>query len=97
MEDAARIIKHIIINNLYNLPNPINLGQEYGLSINESVEKIKLELKTDINIVNDIKKQDGAPIKILGNKKFREHFPDFKFTSYQEGIINTIKYYKEII
>ena len=97
MEDAARIMKYIIINNLYNLPNPINIAQEYGVSINESVEKIRLELKTDINIINDLKKQDGAPIKILGNNNFRKYFPDFKFTSYQEGIKNTIKYYKNLI
>lgn len=97
MEDAARIIKYIIDQNVNNLPNPINIGQQFGVSINESVMQIKEELNTEINIINDITKQDGAPIKILGNKKFSEHFPNFKFTSYQDGIKNTIEYYKEVL
>lgn len=97
IEDAARIIKIIIDKNLYNLPNPINLGQEFGLSINDSVNEIKKVLKAKINIINDEKMPDGAPIKILGKNKFRKHFPDFKFTSYAEGIKNTINYYKKIL
>ncbi len=95
MEDAARIIKIIIDGNLINLPNPLNIAQQSGVSINESVMYIRKTLDTDINIINDTTKQDGAPIKILGDKLFRVHFPDFKFTTYQEGIKNTINYYKE--
>jgi GDP-L-fucose synthase len=95
MEDAARIIKIIIDNHLINLPNPLNIAQQSGVSINESVMYIKKTLNTDINIINDTTKQDGAPVKILGDKLFRVHFPDFKFTTYEEGIKNTINYYKE--
>ena len=95
MEDAARIIKIIIDNHLINLPNPLNIAQQSGVSINESVMYIKKTLNTEINIINDTTKQDGAPVKILGDKLFRFHFPDFKFTTYEEGIKNTINYYKE--
>jgi hypothetical protein len=28
---------------------------------------------------------------------FREYFPNFNFTSYEEGITNTINYYKKLI
>lgn len=97
MEDAAKIIKDIIDNNRVDLPNPINIGQQHGVSINESVMYIRNELCTNINIVNDITKQDGAPIKVLGNKQFQKYFPFFEFTSYKEGIKNTINYYKEIL
>ena len=97
MEDAARIIKFIIDGHLINLPNPLNLAQQSGVSINESVLYIMKMLNTDINIINDTTKQDGAPIKILGDNLFRVHFPDFRFTSYEEGISNTINYYKEIL
>jgi GDP-L-fucose synthase len=95
MEDAARIIKLIIDGHMIHLPNPLNIAQQTGVSINESVNYIRKTLNIDINILNDTTKQDGAPIKILGNKLFRVYFPDFKFTSYEEGIKNTIKYYKE--
>ena len=97
MEDAARIIKFVIYGHLINLPNPLNIAQQSGVSINESVMYIRKALNADINIINDTTKQDGAPIKILGNKKFRKHFPEFKFTTYEEGIKNTINYYKEIL
>lgn len=97
MEDAAKLIKDIIDNNNYNLPNPINIGQEYGVSINDSVNTIKNLLGYDVNIIHDLTKQDGAPIKVLGKTLFKENFPYFKFTDYETGIKNTIEYYKNII
>lgn len=97
MEDAALIIKEIIDKELFDLPNPINIGQEYGVSINESVDTIKNILNYNVNIKHDLTKQDGAPIKVLGKTLFREYFPNFKFTQYQEGITNTINYYKKLI
>ena len=39
----------------------------------------------------------AAPIKVLGKKIFREYFTDFVFTNYEEGIRETIKYYKKLI
>ena len=65
IEDAARIMKEIIDKNLYELPNPLNLGQEFGLSINDSVNEIKKILNAKIKIINDDKMLDGAPIKIV--------------------------------
>jgi len=97
MEDVAHIIKEIIDHNKYDLPNPLNIGQEYGVSINDSVNTIKEILKFNVNINHDLLKQDGAPIKILGKNKFNHYFPNFKFTSYNEGIENTINYYKNIL
>jgi len=97
MPDAARIIKYIVDNEYYNLPNPINLGQEYGISIKDSVLLIKNMLNYDVKITFDSNKMDGAPVKILGSKLFNKYFPDFKFTSYEDGIRNTIEYYKPLI
>jgi GDP-L-fucose synthase len=97
MEDAANVIKLIIDNNLIDLPNPLNIGQQEGVSINESVSFIKDALQLNIEVENDITKQDGAPVKILGNILFKQYFPKFIFTSYQIGIENTINYYKNIL
>jgi len=94
MEDAARVIKEIIDKNLNDLPNPLNIAQQQGVSIKESVEYIKEALHANIEIMHDLTKQDGAPIKILGNKLFQKYFPDFEFTDYKNGIANTIEYYK---
>jgi GDP-L-fucose synthase len=97
MEDVARVMKEIIDHNKYDLPNPLNIGQEFGVSINDSVNTIKEFLNFNVKIVHDLQKQDGAPLKILGKYKFNSYFPNFKFTSYTEGIKNTINYYKNIL
>jgi len=98
IEDVAKIIKLIIDNDLYyKLPNPINLGQEYGLSIKDSVLMIQKFIDFKTNITYDLSKQDGAPIKILGKTLFNKYFSNFKFTSYEEGIKNTIDYYKNML
>jgi GDP-L-fucose synthase len=93
MPDVGRIIKKIIDDEIFDLPNPINLGQEHGVSINEIVNMVKNSLNYGVNIVHDLTKQDGAPVKVLGNKLFTKHFNDFIFTEYDEGIKETIKYY----
>lgn len=97
MEDAARLIIEIIKSNNFNIPNPLNMGQEFGVSINDSVSTIKKLLDYNVELVHDLTNQDGAPIKILGKTKFNEIFPNFNFTNYDDGIKNTIKYYKEIL
>lgn len=95
MPDMASLIYKIINDEIYDLPNPINVGQEYGISINDTVQTVKKMLKYNVNIVHDLDKQDGAPKKVLSSKLFKKHFPDFKFTPYDVGIKNTIKYYKK--
>jgi len=97
MPDVARIIRIIIEGEMFNLPNPINLGQEDGISIQNTVEMVKKSLGCDIEITNDTTKQDGAPIKVLGSKLFTKHFKSFIFTEYEVGIGETIKYYKNKI
>jgi GDP-L-fucose synthase len=95
MPDAARLIKNIIDNEKYNIPNPINVGQEEGVSILESAITTRDLLNYNVDFIFDKSKQDGAPIKILGNKTFNKYFPDFKFTEVSQGIQTTINYYKK--
>lgn len=94
MPDVARIIKQIVDEDLFEkLPNPINLGQRHGISIKDTVQMVKNSLNYDVELVYDTTKTDGAPIKVLGNKLFNKYFPFFNFTSYEDGILNTINYY----
>jgi GDP-L-fucose synthase len=97
MPDMARFIKMIIDEEKFDLPNPINVGIGEGISILESAEMARKALNYDCEFEFDTSKQDGAPVKVLGVKHFRELFPDFKFTGYNKGIEETIKYYKEIL
>lgn len=98
MLDVARIIKQIIDDEMFDvLPNPINLGQQFGTSIYDTVLTVKQLLDYNVTIVQDKTKQDGAPIKILGNQQFKQYFPDFQFTDYETGIQNTINYYTGLL
>ena len=97
MPDVGKLFKYIVDNELYDLPNPINVGQENGISILDTVLIIKEMLDYDADILFDSTKQDGAPIKIVGSKLFKEFFPNFIFTEYRVGIENTINYYKNLI
>lgn len=97
MPDTARFMKHIIDNNINELPNPINIGQGFGYSINEIANMIKSNLDEDIEIFNDTTKIDGDPVKILDGTLFNNLFPSFKFTDLKLGIENTINYYKNEI
>tara|TARA_R110002020_G_scaffold347492_1_gene561169 strand:- start:5465 stop:6394 length:930 start_codon:yes stop_codon:yes gene_type:complete len=95
MPDVARLIKEVVDNGLYDLPDPINIGQENGVSILESSTMARKALAYDVEFKFDTTKQDGAPIKVLGNKKFKQLFPNFTFTEVSEGIQDTIDYYKK--
>jgi len=95
MPDIARIIKYIIDNEKYDLPNPMNIGQEMGISVTDIVMMVKKALNYDVEIIYDTTKQDGALIKVLGSKLFKQYFSDFEFTDYEIGIGNAIKYYNE--
>jgi len=74
---------------------PINMGQEKGYSIGDSAKLIKKACGYEGDIVFDTSYRDGAPIKIMSQKKFVESFEDFEFFDHYEGILNTVNYYKE--
>ena len=95
MPDVARLIKEILDSGRYNLPNPINVGQETGVSILDSAKMARDALGYDVEFTFDTEKQDGAPVKVLGCKKFRQFFPNFTFTEISDGIQETIDYYKK--
>ena len=44
----------------------------------------------------DASKPDGAPKKVMNDTKFRQVFPEFKFTDFEDGITETVKYYESV-
>lgn len=97
MPDVAKLIKNILDSKNYDIPNPINVAQQNGITIKDIVLSVKEELDYNGEIVYDTTKQDGAPIKILGNELFNKFFPDFTFTNYNLALKKTINYYLEKI
>jgi len=80
-----------------DLLEPVNLGQHKGYTIKESAQFISEAVGFTGKLVFNTNRQDGAPIKILDDKKFREFFPNFVFFDHKKGIELTVNYYRSIV
>jgi GDP-L-fucose synthase len=96
-KDFARVVT-LTIDDISNpaYDEPFNIGQNYGLSIKELVDIIISQSGFNGEIIWNRSMPDGAPKKVMDDRKFREKFPDFKFTDFAEGIRSTIRYYESI-
>lgn len=96
-KDFGRIIVEIIREpQRLGLSEPLNIGQNFGLSVMELVGVIKSIFSYRGEIIWDETKPDGAPRKVMDDRKFKKVFPDFEFTPLFEGIRNTVQYYESI-
>lgn len=76
---------------------PVNVAQNRGYSILESARLIAKIVGFQGQIKTNDSYQDGAPCKILDNQRFRQIFPDFRFTDHEEGIRRTVNYYEAVL
>ncbi|GAB2473713.1 GDP-L-fucose synthase [Hymenobacter qilianensis] len=95
--DFARLVWEImLLPDRAGLEKPLNLAQNDGLSVNELVDIIQSKFDYQGKVVWDHSKPDGAPKKVMDDTRFRQVFPDFKFTDFEQGIANTIAYYESV-
>lgn len=95
--DFARIITQIINNSkMVGLTEPVNIAQNFGLSVRELVQIINERFESKFTIKWDHSMPDGAPKKVMNDARFKKVFPDFKFTDFSQGITDTILYYQSI-
>jgi GDP-L-fucose synthase len=97
----AKDFASVVLNTLRNIDSekfmqPFNIGQNLGLSIKELVEIIVNETGFNGNIKWNTSMPDGAPKKVMDDKMFRSVFPNFEFTTFKEGIQETVKYYESV-
>jgi GDP-L-fucose synthase len=95
IRDAARIL----VASLDMPPQvyPVNLAQNKAYSITEIAQLGAQALGYDVEFTYDLTKADGAPFKILDDRQFRAHHPDFAFTPLSNGIAETIAYYQKVL
>ncbi len=95
--DFARIIGAIVTNpNLVGLAEPLNIGQNFGLSVRELAQIINGYFENRFSIRWDHTMPDGAPKKVMDDTRFRKVFKDFAFTPFEQGVDKTIAYYQSI-
>jgi GDP-L-fucose synthase len=96
-KDFGKIVVHIINNpKMVGLAEPVNIAQNFGLSVRELVAIINTNFDYDFDIRYDPSKPDGAPKKVMDDRKFLKVFPGFVFTALDQGIRNTISYYESV-
>jgi len=95
IEDVAEILVKSL--NIHEQTYPLNLAQNKAYSITEIAELGAEALNYKVTLKYDTTKADGAPIKILDDRMFRESYPDFTFTPLSDGINSTIEYYKKVL
>lgn len=94
-EDFGRIILQIIQEpNMLGFAEPLNIAQNFGLSVKELVQVIQQHFTTSFAINWDAAMPDGAPKKVMDDARFKKVFKAFNFTDFNEGIAATIHYYK---
>ena len=95
--DFARLVWDVLQNpDREGLQQPTNLAQNGGLSVKELVDIIQGKFNYHGQLTWDTSKPDGAPKKVMDDTKFRQVFSDFKFTDFEEGIAETVKYYESV-
>lgn len=96
-KDFARLLLDVINKeNEYGFSEPVNIAQNFGLSVRELVDLIAKETGFKGKIVWNRAMPDGAPRKVMNDIRFRKIFPDFKFTDFKTGIKETIKFYQSV-
>ena len=77
--------------------DPVNIAQGKGFAIAETAGCIASSIGYRGNLTFNTAYQDGAAVKILGNKNFVQVFKDYEFFDHQKGIDRTVEYYKEVL
>lgn len=93
VDDVVEILSRALEINS-DLIYPVNIAQNYGTTIRESAEAIKEALDYPGELWYNTKYEDGAPRKVLDNRRFRELFGDYRFTDHAEAIRRTVDYYQ---
>lgn len=97
VRDFGRVIASIVNDvNRVGLSEPINIAQNFGLSVRELVTLINGYFGNAFSVRWNTQMPDGAPKKVMDDTRFRKVFSDFRFTPMEEAIPETIQYYQSI-
>lgn len=96
-KDFAKVVSMFLQQpNKYSISEPINIAQNFGLSVRDLVDIINQHFQNHFQIQWDDSMPDGAPRKVMSDNLFRRYFPDFTFTDLHQGIKKTIEYYQSV-
>jgi GDP-L-fucose synthase len=91
--DVARILLRSLEQ--YSGPETVLITPDEGISIQNLAQAIAKAMDFKGPIIFDTKKPEGQSVRRLVSKKFSEYFPDFHFTSLEDGLQQTVAWYEE--
>lgn len=91
--DAARGI--VMATQLYNEPDPVNLGTNHEVTIKDLVETICELMEFQGEIVWETDKPNGQPRRCLDTTRAKEKFGFMAEVGFKEGLKNTIEWYRQ--
>lgn len=95
--DFAKVILEVIQNpGMVGLSEPLNVAQNFGLSVRELVDLIVNAIGFKGRVTYDYNMPDGAARKVMDDRRFNKVFPNFEFMKLKEGVNQTISYYKSV-
>tara|TARA_R110002051_G_scaffold125379_2_gene198797 strand:- start:1316 stop:2002 length:687 start_codon:yes stop_codon:yes gene_type:complete len=92
-KDIAKISEWALQN--YEGTDPLIISGDEEVSIKDLVELLVDEFKFKGKVVFDETKPDGQFKKPSDNTTIKELLPDFKYTSFEDGIKETVNWFKE--
>ncbi len=94
-EDAAEGI--LLAAEIFNKPDPVNLGAGFEISIKDLVELIAELTGFTGQFIWDSSKPDGQPRRKLDTTKAQKEFGFKAKISFEEGLKTTIDWYREMV
>jgi GDP-L-fucose synthase len=91
VKDFVKLLVWALDN--YNDKEPLILSNDEEVSIYDLVNIINRHIYFTGTLKLDITKSDGQIKKTISNDKFKNLYPNFKFTSLEEGIKETIRWF----
>jgi len=92
-KDVAELSKWVLDN--YDEAEPIILSTSEEHTIKDVVDLIEKHMNFKGEIIFDTSKPDGQFRKPSDNSKLKKYLPNYKFTNFEDGIKETIKWFEE--
>lgn len=96
VKDFARVVVQMIGSSVA-ATKPLNIAQNHGLSVDDLVGILVKLTGFAGGIVKNSRYPDGAAKKVMDDVQFRKVFPGFAFTSLEDGLAETVRYYQKLL